>query len=113
MILPFQHERSTSMLILMAMGTRQELEKVTGWREAFREKVHVIGHHAVGMNRECVGEQLRAQVVEKPLRTGWIEEDFLSVFAAEGEEKPGGADVAIEWQADVFVTEHAWRWRGL
>jgi hypothetical protein len=42
-----------------------------------------------------------------------VEKDFFSVFAAEGEEKPGGADVAIEWQADVFVTEHAWRWRGL
>ena len=37
MILPFQHERSTSMLILMAMGTRQELDRseccrrVLGW----------------------------------------------------------------------------------
>jgi len=38
-----------------------------------------------------------AQVVEEPLGAGWVEEDLPSIFAAEGDEEPGSADVAIEW----------------
>ncbi len=57
----------------------------------------MIGHYAIGMNREGMGERVRAQVVEEPLGAGWVEEDFISVFAAESYEEPGGADVAIEW----------------
>jgi len=55
----------------------------------------MIGHYAVGMNREGMGEGVRAQVVEKPLCAGWLEKDSFSAFAAEGDEEPGCANVAI------------------
>ena len=73
----------------------------------------MIGHYAVGVNREGVGEYLGSQVVEEPFGVGWVEKDFSSVFAAEGEEEPAGANVAVEREADVFVEEHAWWWWGL
>ena len=77
----------------------------------------MIGHYAVGMNREGMGERMRAQVVEEPLRAGWLKENVLPAFAAKGDEKPAGAKIAIQWKADAFVPEwcfHAvvW-WQGL
>jgi len=56
------------------------------WREALREKVYMIGHYTVGMNREGMGERVRAQAVEEPLRAGWLKKDFFSAFAAEGQD---------------------------
>ena len=53
------------------------------------EKVNVVGHYAVGMNREGMGERVRAQIVEEPLRADWLSEDFFSIFAAESYEEPG------------------------
>jgi len=73
-----------------------------------REEVHVIGHYAVGVKCDCVGEGLTPQIVYEPLGAGWIEKDLFSAFGAEGYEKPGGAYVAVEGEADVFVAEHAW-----
>jgi hypothetical protein len=57
------------------------------------------------MNREGMGWRIRAQVVEEPLRAGWLKEDFFSAFAAEGDEEPARADVSIEREAGVFVPE--------
>ena len=55
----------------------------------------MIGHYAIGMNRDGMREGVRAQVVEEPLRAGWVEKDFVSVFAAEGDEEPARANVVI------------------
>ena len=77
----------------------------------------MIGHYAVGMNREGKGERVRAQVVEEPLCAGWLKKDFFPAFAAEGDEKPGGADVTMQWKADVFVPAWSFHavvwWQGL
>ena len=57
----------------------------------------MVGHDAEGVNREGIRERVGAEVIEEPFCPDWVEKDFVSVFAAESDEKPCGANVTIEW----------------
>jgi len=82
------------------------LKEIGGWRQPLGEKVDVVGHYAVGVDCNAVCEGLAAEMGEEPLRAGSMEEDLFAVVAAEGQEEPSGADVAVEREADGFVVEH-------
>ena len=86
---------------------RQEPKQVAASREAFREKVQVIGHNAVSMNRQGIGQRILAKVIQKPLSAGRIEKNSFSPVATESNEEPSHADVTIQRQTDVLVSERS------
>lgn len=57
----------------------------------------MVWHYAVGVDCDVMSERVWAEIVQEPFGAGWVEEDSFSIFAAEGNEKPYRAHIAIKW----------------
>ncbi len=71
--------------------------------ETLNEKMDVVGHYAVGVNRESVLDGFFAENFKEPMTSRRILEDRDAAQAAERDKEPAAADVIVMRETNAFA----------
>lgn len=85
--------------------SRDEAKQVCSRGASFGQKMHVIGHHAIGMQDKRTLLGLLAQVVQHPEPQGVVGEVLLAIMATNRDEVDPVAQIVLAREPDVLSRE--------